>query len=274
MPELPEVQTVLTTLKPRILGVRIEGVEVFLEKIIKSPGPKEFVALIKERSITGLARRGKYLLLELDASYLLAIHLRMTGQLVYSRSDKPRDRHTHLVFYLSDGAELRFQDMRQFGTMNLMLLGQLDLFCSQKGLGPDALDPALTRELFKQRIGDRRGQIKPLLLDQSLVAGIGNIYANEILWRARIHPERPVSSLTPGELAKLYQAMRQVLTEAVEHRGTTLRDYVDGDGNPGDFQSLLAVHGREGEPCPQCGQKIARMKTGGRSSFVCTRCQE
>lgn len=273
MPELPEVQTVLTTLQPRIVGLRVDRVEVFLDKIVKSPEPRQFVDLIKGRTITGMGRRGKYLLLELDRCYLLAIHLRMTGRLVYSNPDTPRDKYTHLVFCLNNGAELRFQDMRQFGTMNLMRTDQLEAFCSQKDLGPDALDPALTRDLFKGRIRGKRGQIKKLLLDQSLVAGIGNIYANEILWRARIYPERPVESLTPGELGRLYKVMREVLCEAVLHRGTTLRDYVDGEGNPGGFQSLLAVHGREGEPCTKCGKKIIRLKTGGRSAFVCPACQ-
>ena len=183
------------------------------------------------------------------------------------------EKHTHLVFYLSDGSELRYQDMRQFGTMNLMPLGELDAFCASKKLGPDALDPTLNWNLFKQRTGGRHGQIKKLLLDQSLVAGIGNIYANEILWRARIHPERPVESLNTSELRRLYREMHSVLCEAIVHRGTTLRDYVDGNGNPGGFQSLLAVHGREGETCPKCGANIVRLKTGGRSAFICPRCQ-
>ena len=273
MPELPEVQTVLTTLQPRILGLRIEQVDVFLEKIIKSPHPREFVALLQGRTITRLGRRGKYLLLELDGAYLMAVHLRMTGGLVYANPDAPRNKHTHLVFYLNNGAELRFQDMRQFGTMNLMLLDEFDSFCARKDLGPDALDPDLTRDLFGKRLRGRRGQIKKLLLDQSLVTGIGNIYANEILWRARIHPERAAVSLTPGELGRLYQAMRSVLRSAVAHRGTTLRNYVDGEGKPGGFQSHLAVHEREGEPCPNCGQGIIRLKTGGRSSFYCPGCQ-
>jgi formamidopyrimidine-DNA glycosylase len=273
MPELPEVQTILTTLQPRLLGLRIERVEVFLEKIIKSPHPREFVTWLQGRSITGLGRRGKYLLLELDGTYILAVHLRMTGRLVYSSPDPPRDKHTHLVFYLNNGDELRFHDLRQFGTMNLMLIDDFAAFCSQKDLGPDALDPALTKDLFEKRFQGRRGQIKKLLLDQSLVTGIGNIYANEILWRARIHPERTVESLASVDMDELYRAMRSVLQEAVAGRGTTLRDYVDGEGNPGSFQSQLAVHGREGEPCPECGKEIIRLKTGGRSSFVCPGCQ-
>jgi formamidopyrimidine-DNA glycosylase len=273
MPELPEVQTVLTTLEPRIVGLRIERAEVFLEKIIKSPKPAEFAALLQGRAIIGLRRLGKYLLLELEGPYILAIHLRMTGRLVYTSPDAPRDKHTHLVLHLDNGDELRFQDMRQFGTMDLMPHCELGAFCSRKALGPDALDPGLTCDLLEQRLGGRRGQIKKLLLDQSLVAGIGNIYANEILWRARIHPERTAESLTPPELRGLYGAMRSVLCEAVEHRGTTLRDYVDGDGNPGGFQSLLAVHGREGEPCPECGSVIVRLKNGGRSAFICPSCQ-
>jgi formamidopyrimidine-DNA glycosylase len=273
MPELPEVQTVLTTLQPRLLGRRIERVDVFLEKIIKSPTPLEFAALLQGRSITGMGRRGKYLLLELDGTYLLAVHLRMTGSLVYSSPGTPRDKHTHLVFYLNNGDELHYHDQRKFGTMNLMLIDDFAAFCSQKDLGPDALDPTLTNDLFEKRFQGRRGQIKKLLLDQSLVTGIGNIYANEILWRARLHPERTVESLVFLDMKELYRAMRSVLQDAVAGRGTTLRDYVDGEGNPGSFQSQLAVHGREGEPCPECGKEIVRLKTGGRSAFVCTDCQ-
>jgi formamidopyrimidine-DNA glycosylase len=273
MPELPEVQTVLTTLQPRLLGLRIERVEVFWEKIIKSPPPREFVAWLQGCSITGMRRRGKYLLLELDGTDLLAVHLRMTGRLVYSSPDPPRDKHTHLVFYLNNGDELRFHDLRKFGTMNLMHIEAFEAFCSQKDLGPDALDPALTQDLFKQRFHNRRGQIKKLLLDQSLVTGMGNIYANETLWRARVHPERTVESLTSVDLEELYRAMRSVLQEAVAGRGTTLRDYVDGEGNPGSFQFQLAVHGREGKRCPECGKEIIRLKTGGRSAFVCLDCQ-
>jgi formamidopyrimidine-DNA glycosylase len=273
MPELPEVQTVMTTLQPRLLGLRIERVDVFLEKIIKSPYPQEFVACLEGRSITGLGRRGKYLLLELDGTHLLAVHLRMTGRLVYSSSGTPRDKHTHLVFYLNNGDELHYHDLRKFGTMNLMPIDDFAAFCAQKNLGPDALDPDLTDDLFEKRLQGRRGQIKKLLLDQSLVTGIGNIYANEILWMARIHPERTVESLTSADMDELCRAMRAVLQDAVARRGTTLRDYVDGEGNPGSFQSQLAVHGREGEPCPECGKEIVRLKIGGRSSFVCSGCQ-
>ncbi len=220
-----------------------------------------------------MGRAGKYLLLELDGALLMAVHLRMTGRLIYTKSGMPRDKHTHLVFHLSDGAELRFQDMRQFGTIDLMPLDRWDEFRSQKGLGPDALDPALSRALFFKRLERRKGQIKKLLLDQTLVAGIGNIYANEILWRARVQPERTAGSLSRQEVNRIHQAMLTVLSEAVEHRGTTLRDYVDGEGNPGGFQERLAVHGREGRPCPRCGTAIIRLKTGGRSSYVCSCCQ-
>jgi len=273
MPELPEVQTVLTTLRPRLLGLRIERVEVFYEKIIKSPQPHEFIAGLQGRSINGMGRRGKYLLLELDGTHLLAVHLRMTGRLVYSSPDAIRDKHTHLVFYLNNEDELRYHDLRKFGTMNLMPVEDFAKFCSQKDLGPDALDPCLTQDLFEKRFQGRRGQIKKLLLDQSLVTGIGNIYANEILWKARIQPERAVETLESVDMEELYRSMRSVLQDAVAGRGTTLSDYVDGEGNPGSYQSQLSVHGREGEPCPECGKVIIRLKTGGRSAFVCTNCQ-
>jgi formamidopyrimidine-DNA glycosylase len=341
MPELPEVQTVLETLRPRLTGLRIERVDVRLEKIVKSPGPQQFAAQVHGRAIAGLKRLGKYLLLELEGGLLLVVHLGMTGRLIYTsagepsagaptvmqngasagaptvtptgasagaptvtptgaptgvppsgappsgapagappsgesteaRTDTPWDRHTHLVFYLSDGAELRYHDQRQFGAMDLMPVDRWEAFCSQKKLGPDALDPSLSCGLFQERMERRKGPIKKLLLDQSLVAGIGNIYANEILWQARVHPERAASSLDRQEVRRIHRAMRTVLSEAITHRGTTLRDYVDGEGHPGGFQERLAVHGREGRPCPRCGTAIVRLKVGGRSSFACPCCQ-
>jgi len=274
MPELPEVETIILSLRPKVAGRRICLVEIFLEKVIKEPNPEQFIKDTTGQVIADLKRRGKYLLFGLEKNLVLVVHLRMTGQLVYAFPNTPRGRHTHVLFCLDNGAELRFQDLRQFGTMHLVPEERLAKFRPLMILGPDALDPVLTRDLFKKRMKGKRGRIKKLLLDQTFVAGIGNIYADEILWQARIHPERPVDTLNSREQGKLYRAIKEILARAVEHRGTTLRDYVDGEGKPGGYQALLAVHGRENEPCPSCGSLIVRVKNGGRSSYYCPCCQK
>lgn len=274
MPELPEVETIIHSLRPKVLGRTIERVEVLLDKVIREPEAEQFAKHISGRTITGVERRGKHLLFNITGSLVLIVHLRMTGRLLYVAPDLPRDKYTHVVFHLDNGKELRFHDMRQFGTMDLIPADRLKNFHSLNKLGPDALDPSLTRDVFKKMLKGRTGQIKKILLDQTFITGIGNIYANEILWKARIHPERSATSLTPRDLGRLYHAMREVLKTAIDHRGTTIRDYVDGEGNPGSFQELLAVHGRENQPCPLCGNFIVRVKNGGRSAYFCPSCQK
>lgn len=274
MPELPEVETILRTLKPKLLKRSVRRVEVLLRKVIREPGAEQFAEQLSGRTITDVERRGKYLLFKLSGSLVLVVHLRMTGRLLYVNHDIPKDEYTHVVFYLDNGKELRFLDMRKFGTMDLVPADKLEMLGFLNKLGPDALEPSLTRDVFKKRLKGKTGQIKKVLLDQTFITGIGNIYANEILWMARIHPERPVTTLTPREVGKLYHAMREVLSSAVEHQGTTIRDYVDGDGRPGGYQELLAVHGRENQPCPLCGNPILRVKNGGRSAYFCPCCQK
>lgn len=274
MPELPEVETIRCSLKSKICDCQINRVEVFFDKTIRTPGVESFISLLEGQKITGVSRCGKYLLIKIGDCWMLVIHLRMTGRLLFTTSDTPYDKHTHVVFQLDNGGELRFHDLRKFGTMDLLTLEEVKKFPPLCSLGPDALDPELTEDAFKKRLKGRRGQIKNLLLNQSFVAGIGNIYANEILWRAGLHPERLADSLSSQEQERLYQAMQGVLTLAIEHRGTTLRDYVDGEGNPGEFQNLLAIHGKEGEPCPCCGKPVIRAKLGGRSAYYCAVCQK
>lgn len=274
MPELPEVETIRRSLKKKICDCQINHVEVLLKKIIRRPDVESFISLLEGQKITGVGRRGKYLLIKIGNFQVLAVHLRMTGRLVFTTPDIPWDQHTHVVFQLDNGGELRFHDVRKFGTMDLLTPEEMKGFPPLCSLGPDALDPELTEDAFKKRLKGRRGQIKNLLLNQSFVAGIGNIYANEILWKAGIHPERLADSLSSREQKRFYHAMQAVLTLAIEHHGTTLRDYVDGEGNPGGFQNLLAVHGKEGEPCPCCGKPVVRAKLGGRSAYYCSACQK
>jgi len=273
LPELPEVETVLRSLKPKVLNRKIKRVTVFNEKTIKKPDAAAFTRCLEGQRITDINRHGKYLLFKLSFSMVLVVHLRMTGRLIYKDSSVPPDRYTCVIFQLDEGKELHFQDVRKFGTMYLISCDELDSFPPLRILGPDALDPQLTLDLFIKRLEKRHGQVKGVLLNQSFIAGIGNIYANEILWTARIHPERWVDSLQSWEQERLYQAVREVLSTAVKLRGTSLRDYVDGEGNPGEYQHHRKVHGREGKPCPLCGHPIIRIKQAGRSTYYCQFCQ-
>lgn len=274
MPELPEVETIHRTLEPKAKGHVIRKVIIIHENTIKKPDAGLFAASLQGQEITGFNRRGKYLIMEIGSSMVLVIHLRMTGRLVFTESSVPANKYTRVIFNLDQGKELHFEDVRKFGTMHLLYRQELDSFTPFKVLGYDAIDPRLTLEIFQDRLKGRRGQVKGLLLNQSFIAGIGNIYANEILWKAGIHPQRTADSLDIKEQQRLYQAIQDVIKSAISHHGTTLRDYVDGNGNSGEFQNKLIVHGRTGEPCPSCGNYIIRIKQGGRSSYYCPSCQK
>ncbi|WP_347490757.1 bifunctional DNA-formamidopyrimidine glycosylase/DNA-(apurinic or apyrimidinic site) lyase [Desulfoscipio sp. XC116] len=273
MPELPEVETVKRTLEKKIAGLTINGVNIMMAKIIREPSPEEFSAQVTGRKITRLGRRGKYLLLYLTDDNVLIIHLRMTGRLVYTAPDEPLSKHTHVVFLLSDGHELRFIDMRQFGRLQLAPLQALDRVKGLKDLGPEPLGQEFSRDFLRRELKRKRVRIKSLLLDQTFIAGLGNIYADEALHRARLNPQRTANSLSPREIAGLYHSIIAVLQEGIQNRGTSFRDYVDGDGRRGNYQELLRVYNREGSPCPHCGTAVARIKIGGRSSYFCPACQ-
>ncbi len=274
MPELPEVETIKRTLETKIPGLSFTGVEIFLPKIIKNPAPQEFSARLPGKEIKKLERKGKYLLIRLSENLVLIIHLRMTGRLVYSLPDTPVAPHTHVIFHLNNGCQLRYGDLRQFGQISLVPASDLASFPGLSSLGPDPFDPHFTREFFKRELKKRRTMLKPLLLDQSFVSGLGNIYADEVLYRARLHPRRQSHTLTPREASCLYRAIREVLQEAIANRGTSIRDYVDGNGNEGNYQNLLKVHDREGEPCLKCGRPIVRARLGGRGTYLCPHCQK
>lgn len=274
MPELPEVETVKRSLEKKLTGRTIKSVELLLEKIVKEPSADSFTQAIADKSVLGMGRRGKYLLIFLSEGLAMVIHLRMTGQLIHCAVDADRAKHTHVVFNLDDGTQLRFIDQRQFGRIYLMPDYQLDKISGLNTLGVEPLSDDFTREFMKKELKRKRVKIKSLLLDQTFIAGIGNIYADEALYRARLHPERLACTLTPRETVKLYQAIREVLSEGIENRGTSIKDYVDGDGRSGNYQALLRVYGKEDEPCRICGTIILRKKVGGRSSFYCSKCQK
>ncbi len=274
MPELPEVETVKRSLEKKIVGCKFSGLKVFMPKIVKAGEADEVAKAIAGQKIVRMGRRGKYLLVYLENNLVLVIHLRMTGQLVCTPREQELARHTHVVFNLDNGSELRFVDQRQFGRIYLLQANALDVLSGLKNMGLEPFDPAFTKEYFKKQLRNRRTKIKPLLLDQSFVAGIGNIYADEALHRALIHPERPAYSLHTREASRLYQAIKEVLEEGIANRGTSIKDYVDGEGQAGENQYQLRVYGRENQPCGKCKKTIRRIKVGGRSSYFCAKCQK
>ena len=271
MPELPEVQTIVDELRPQLLGRFFTGLEAdWPPALITASLPHFRTRLIGQR-ILEVQRRGKYLLFSLSSRDVLLIHLMMSGQLFIVPSYEPCDRHTHIRFLLDDGYELRFRDARKLGRVYLVadpdeVLGHL---------GPEPLADTFTLSRFRTLISRRRGRLKSLLLNQRFLAGLGNIYADEALFAARLHPLRTADSLTEQEVERLYRAIQGVLIRAIAARGTTLDDaaYQRPDGRAGNYQDQLQVYGREGRPCPICGTPIQRIVVGGRGTRFCPHCQ-
>lgn len=270
MPELPEVETVARGLQSSLVGCTITGARVHWPRTIAFPEPDAFVMRIVGRRIESVGRRGKYVVVGLDEGYLL-IHLKMSGRLRVVPATEPQNKHTHTVFDLGSGQQLRFHDVRKFGRIYLVQ----DIAQVTAKLGPEPLAEDLTLDAFRRLLARRSGRLKALLLNQQFLAGIGNIYADESLFYARLHPLRKADSLSPEEQRDLYKAIRQVLSRAVEGRGTTLDDqgYVDANGQAGAYQDQIAVYSRSGEPCLVCGEAIERIIVGGRSSHFCPQCQ-
>ncbi|MBN1659587.1 MAG: bifunctional DNA-formamidopyrimidine glycosylase/DNA-(apurinic or apyrimidinic site) lyase [Anaerolineae bacterium] len=270
MPEMPEVETFARDLREPLVGRTFTGVSIYWARNIAYPALGEFETQIVGRRVEAVGRRGKYLVLTLDRGYLL-IHLKMTGGLRVLPIEEPVDPHVRVSFDLDNGRQLRFRDPRKFGRIYLV-----DAIEQVTGdLGPEPLADDLTLDLFCALLNRRKGRLKSLLLNQEFVTGLGNIYANEALFAARLHPERRANTLTPQEQADLYHAIRQVLAQAVAAGGTTLRDggYTDADGETGHFQVDLAVHDRAGKPCRVCSTTIERLVIGARSAYFCPECQ-
>ena len=267
MPELPEVQTILDALAPMIIHQEIEDVTPLWPPVIDRPEPDLFRRWMQGRRVEEVGRRGKYMLFRLDDDRWLIMHLRMTGKVRVVDAGAPLRAHDRLIFHLANGREWRFEDQRKFGRVYLVedpaeVVGKL---------GPEPLDDIFDADYLARRLQRRTAPIKSLLLDQRIVAGIGNIYADEALFRARIHPLRPGGSLTSSELEELVGAIKAVLTQALAEMGTTLRDYRRPDDSEGSFQNSLQVFRRTGEPCPSCGAPIQRIVVGGRSTHFCPR---
>ncbi len=270
MPELPEVETVRRSLIPLLTGEKLAQVKIVTPAVML-PETADF-AVLEGATVKDIKRRGKYLVIQFDNSLKLTVHLRMTGRLVYQDKEEPYVKHTHAVLVFQSGKELRFVDMRRFGRL---WLGEPEAISGFATLGPEPLDEDFSPEMLACALKKHaKTKIKSAILDQTVVAGLGNIYADEALFRAGIHPERLVHTLSDQEIMDLAAGMRQVLLAAIANRGTSFRDYVDGLGERGSNQETLQVFRRQGQPCPCCGKIIQRVKVAGRSSFFCSCCQK
>lgn len=265
MPELPEVETIKRDLTKTILGKKITGVCVNDPRVIREPSPEVFKRGLKGLTIKGILRRGKLLILELSDGRALTVHLKMTGQLVYPG----KSRNSRVVFHLSGEKNLDFNDQRLFGELRLTSDWQKLKFV--QGLGPEPFDLSLAD--FKAMLSGKKIKIKPLLMDQGFISGIGNLYAAEILFRAKIDPQRSGQSLTGKEKELLYRQIKEVLASAIKHGGSSVDDYVRPSGRRGDYARLHQVYGREGKPCVVCGRPVKRIAQGGRGTYFCPKCQ-
>ena len=280
MPELPEVETIARDLRPLVTGRIVTGAWTDWPRVVAHPDLDGFVTGVRGRRVTGVERRAKWLLLDLDGGLVLALQVKMTGQLFVVSAEAPRDRHVHLAIDLDDGRQIRLRDMRKFARVGLYRRDEAgrvardgtdggDVFAHH---GPEPLAPDFTLARFRERLHARRGRLKPLLLDQSFVAGVGNIYADEALWRARLHPLRTVATLRPDDERRLYRSMVDVLGEAVERRGSSVDDYTAPDGD-GEMQDHLQAYQRTGLPCLRCGRPMRRITVGQRGTHFCSWCQ-
>ena len=277
MPELPEVEVVRRDLEREIVGKRIKGVEVDgMRTVRRHHNRKQFIARLEGKKITGVERRGKYLLARLEGGDVLVIHLGMSGQLLRAKTAREtRAKHTHVIITFSQGGQLRFIDPRTFGEMFVTEADALNKVSELNHLGIDPLENAMSWEQFGQLISQRHAKLKPLLMDQKFLAGIGNIYSDEILWGAGLRWDRMSDSLSSQEIRRLYRSMVEILQDAVKYRGSSLADeqYVDLFGKPGDYQHHHKVYARDGETCRRCRHVIRRERVGGRSTFYCEACQ-
>ena len=273
MPEMPEVETVRRRLAPVLEGATIERAEIVDPRLTRPVAPAFVADRLVGETVAAVDRRGKYLLWRLASGRTLVVHLRMTGSFRHAPAGElPEDAHRRATLGLDTGAEVAYRDVRRFGTWELLDEGHLRPYLSAR-LGPEPLAPSFSAARQARLTEGRRAPVKAFLLDQRRLAGIGNIYADEALWRARIHPLRPTGELDADEVARLHRAVRAALRRGVELQGSTLRDYVTPDGDGGGMQNEFHVYGRLGEPCDRCGRPIERIVVGGRGTWFCPRCQ-
>jgi formamidopyrimidine-DNA glycosylase len=290
MPELPEVETTVKGLKLKVLNRAFIDVWSDWEKTIKRPKSfLEFKKEIKNKKINNVWRRAKNIIFDLSGGYSLLVHQKMTGHLLVGNWQKinnnwqpqkegplndPYNRFIHLMFFFDNGTMMALSDVRKFAKVELWKTEELLNSEEFKKIGPEPLDKKFTFEKFKEILKNKKGKIKQILMDQSLIAGIGNIYASEALWYAKIHPEKLTFKLTEKELKNLYQAIKKVLELSVKLGGESFSDYRKPDGTKGDFDTERRAYNREGQKCARCGTKIKRIKVGQRSAFFCPKCQK
>jgi formamidopyrimidine-DNA glycosylase len=274
LPELPEVETVRKTLKKLVSNKQIENITVFWPKIIKNPlEVEQFIDALKGEKIEDVGRRGKFLIIYTQ-TFALVSHLRMEGKYGLYPSEEPFDKHTHVIFHFTDGTELRYRDVRKFGTMHLYRKGEEFVKAPLIDLGPEPFSEEFTKEYLASKLKKTTRKVKPALLDQKLFVGLGNIYVDEALFRSGIHPERLANTLTSDEIAILHQEIVATLSEAVKKGGSTIRSYVNSQGEIGMFQLELFAYGRKGEACVRCDTPLEKTTVGGRGTHFCPNCQK
>lgn len=285
MPELPEVQTITSDLSSKILDKEISSVDIRLKNIIKND-TQNFIETLVDNSFKKIERRGKFIILKLERNNEhLVIHLRLTGQLIYQNKDelivgghdtkeknfKPLNQHAHLVIHFKDSSKLSYNDQRQFGFFQIV--NDKELLEIKEKLGVEPLDEKFTLKVFSELIKSKKINVKAFLLDQKHIAGIGNIYADETLFKTGIRPTRTLNSLDPIEIKKLFRSIKTILKEAVKKRGTSFNNYIDTDGNKGNFAKKLKVYGRDGQKCVVCNSIIVKTIVAGRGTRYCPKCQ-
>ena len=273
MPELPEVETIKRTLEPQIKGAAITRVTVNRQEVVAHPAAEEFCRILAGQRISGMIRRGKFLGIELDSGDTVILHLRMTGCLLVTPPDFPEEKHTHVLFHLDNGRELRFSDTRRFGRFWLFRKGETDTYSGMDGLGLEPFDGRLTGDYLKEHFGRRKKSIKACLLEQDVIAGIGNIYSDEILFEAHINPARPANTLSEKEWECLAGMIPGRLGYFIEKNAITAEEYLESRGQDYRNTPFLQVYAHDGESCPHCGEILCKAVISGRSSVYCPVCQ-
>jgi len=274
MPEMPEVETICRYLRDHVVCKTIADVDIRLPRLVKWPSPEDFSSIMVGRTFESMERRAKYLLFHLTGEWVLVIHLRMTGRLFYRDVDHASSDSARVVIAFDSGDAMEYSDSRTLGTLYLLKETELSRIYGLSSLGPEPLSEGFTTKYLLEGLAKRKGKIKSVLLDQAFIGGLGNIYVDESLARARVHPERRGNSLSEFEIEQLHEAINYVIEKSICENGTTFRDYRDGAGNKGGFQNELCVYGRKGLPCPICGTPIAKTEVGGRGTHFCPRCQQ
>ena len=272
MPELPEVESVRRQLEPALVGRSFERVSIDDPRLVRPYEPAEVAAELEGEHVAAVERRGKYLVVRFESGRVLLIHLRMTGSLLLVRDGGPPDPYRRAVIRLDNGSDVAYRDVRRFGTWLLLEPGEAEPYLAAR-VGDEPLDALFTAARLGERLAGRRTSLKAALLDQRTLAGMGNIYVDEALWRARLNPLRPASGLDRNELRRLHRGIRAALEHGLARQGSTLRDYRLPDGSGGSMQNEFRVYGRRDEPCDRCGTLIARTQVAGRTTWFCPTCQ-